>query len=154
MSFSQQATQQVKKNMKTFVPVRQQQKTAEQRKNDELYGKTVVAKGINKKADGSLMADCADWRNPQQTYTNSPLKKSHSDALYTPQYNAKDRKYINLESKVVLGDNVKDRISDKPEYNNNLTKATFGTIAHWSTLAAANKLNNKPQKVDTYKKRQ
>lgn len=58
------ATVQVKKNMKNYVPVRQQQKTAEQRKNDELYGKTVATKGANKKGDGSLMADCADWRNP------------------------------------------------------------------------------------------
>ena len=51
--------------MKSYVPVRSQQKTAEQRKNDELYGKTVVTKGTNKRQDGSLMADCADWRNPQ-----------------------------------------------------------------------------------------
>jgi len=53
----------------------------------------------------------------------------------------------------VLGDNVKERNSDKPEYDPTLTKATFGTSAHWSTLAAANKLNNKPQKVDPFKKR-
>jgi len=54
---------------------------------------------------------------------------------------------------VVLGDNIKERISDKPEYDNSLSKAKFGTIAHWSTLAAANKLNNKGNKVDTYKRR-
>jgi len=54
----------------------------------------------------------------------------------------------------VLGDNVKERNSDKPEYDPTLTKATFGTSAHWSTLAAANKLNNKPQHVDPFKKRQ
>ena len=55
---------------------------------------------------------------------------------------------------MVIGDNVHERISDKPEYNNNLSKAKFGSIAHWSTLAAANKLNNKQSNVDTYKKRQ
>jgi len=44
-SYSQMSTIQVKKNMKTFVPVLQQQKTAEQRKNEELYGKTVVVQG-------------------------------------------------------------------------------------------------------------
>ena len=49
---------------KTFVPVRSQ-KTAEQRKNDELYGKTVNMHGTGKRADGTLMADNADWRNPQ-----------------------------------------------------------------------------------------
>jgi hypothetical protein len=93
--------------MKTFVPVLQQQKTAEQRKNEELYGKTVVAQGNGRKADGTLMADNADWRNPQQTYMNSPLKKSNTDANLTQQLNAKDRKYINLESQVAIGDNMK-----------------------------------------------
>jgi len=44
--------------------VRQSIKTAEQRKNEELYGKTLNVHGAGKKADGSLMADCADWRNP------------------------------------------------------------------------------------------
>lgn len=85
---------------------------------------------------------------------NSPLKKSNTDAYLTPQLNAKDRKYINLESQVVLGDNVKIRASEKPEYNPNLGKAAFGTQADWSTQAASTKLNNKFGKVDTYKKRQ
>ena len=88
-----------------------------------------MVQGNGRKADGTLMADNADWRNPHQTYMNSPLKKSNTDA----QLNAKDRKYINLESQVVLGDNLKNRPADKPEYNPNLGKAAFGTQADWST---------------------
>ena len=49
--------------MKTFVPVRQQ-KTAEQRKQEELHGRSIKVYGAGKKGDGSLMADTADWRNP------------------------------------------------------------------------------------------
>lgn len=42
---------------------------------DEVYGKSVKVYGTGKRHDGSLMADSADWRNPQQQYTNSPVKK-------------------------------------------------------------------------------
>jgi len=77
--------------VKSFVPVRQQ-KTAEQRKIEEVYGKTALNSG--KRLDGTLMADCADWRNPHQHYTNSPVKKG----LQTATLNAKDRKFGNLES--------------------------------------------------------
>lgn len=65
--------------MKTFVPVRQQ-KTAEQRKQEEVYGKSAQVHGVNKRSDGTLMADNADWRNPHQTHTNSPIKKSATQA--------------------------------------------------------------------------
>ena len=50
-----------KVQVKSYVPVRSQ-KTADQRKNEEFHGKTINTNG--KKNDGSLMADCADWRNP------------------------------------------------------------------------------------------
>lgn len=49
---------------KAYIPVRQQ-KTAEQRKIEEVYGKAAVVYGTGSKGDGTLMADCADWRNPQ-----------------------------------------------------------------------------------------
>ena len=52
------------KKGKVWKPVRQQ-KTAEQRKNEELYGKSAVIHGTGKKKDGSLMVNNADWRNPQ-----------------------------------------------------------------------------------------
>lgn len=35
----------------------------------------MIVHGGGKKSDGTLMANNADWRNSQQTHTNSPLKK-------------------------------------------------------------------------------
>lgn len=131
--------------MKTFVPVRSQ-KTAEQRKQDEVYGKSVTVYGSNQRSDGTLMANCADWRNPHQTYTNSPVKKGVNS---TNNGNAKDRKFGNLESQVVLGDEEKGRLS----YNPNLGRATFGSDATWTAQAGTAKLNNNYTSVDTFKKR-
>lgn len=42
--------------------------TADERKMKELYGENAVR--ATKKGDGALMTSAADWRNPQQTYTN------------------------------------------------------------------------------------
>lgn len=39
------------------------EKTAEQRKNEELYGKTLTKHEGGKKGDGSLMGAGSDWRN-------------------------------------------------------------------------------------------
>lgn len=47
------------------------------------------------------MANNADWRNPHQTYTNSPTKFGNNG---TDKFNAKDRKFGNLESQVPLGE--------------------------------------------------
>ena len=52
------------KPAKEWKPVRQQ-KTAEQRKNEELHGRSTAMYGIGKKGDGALMASAADWRNLQ-----------------------------------------------------------------------------------------
>jgi hypothetical protein len=52
------------KKGKVWKPVRQQ-KTAEQRKNEEFYGKSANTYGTGKKKDGSLMVNNADWRNSQ-----------------------------------------------------------------------------------------
>ena len=54
----------VKKPAKKWAPVRKQ-KTAEQRKNEELYGRSAAIYGTGKKGDGTLMANGANWRNPQ-----------------------------------------------------------------------------------------
>ena len=51
-----------KKEAKQWKPVRAQ-KTAEQRKHEELHGRSAAIYGTGKKKDGSLMANCADWRN-------------------------------------------------------------------------------------------
>jgi hypothetical protein len=58
-----------KKEGKQWKPVRQE-KTAEQRKNEELHGRSAAVYGVGKKNDGSLMANNADWRNLQQTHVN------------------------------------------------------------------------------------
>ena len=42
--------------------------SADERKMKELYGENAVKS--TKKGDGALMTSVADWRNPQQTYTN------------------------------------------------------------------------------------
>ncbi len=54
----------LKKEHKKWAPVRQA-KTAEQRKNEELYGKTLHKHKAGSKADGTLMANGSDWRNLQ-----------------------------------------------------------------------------------------
>jgi hypothetical protein len=63
-----------KPQTKQWKPVRGE-KTAEQRKNEELYGLSAKKFGTGKKNDGSLMSNGADWKNLQQTHCNSPLKK-------------------------------------------------------------------------------
>jgi hypothetical protein len=66
--------------------------------------------------------------------------------------NAKDRKYGNLESNVVLGE---DSQKEKLQYNPNLGRATFGTDATWTAQAGTAKIVNAVQgKVNTFKKRQ
>lgn len=97
------------------------------------------------------MANSADWRNPHQTYTNSPTKATNKGG--PANFNAMDRKFGNLQSKVPLGEEVQKN-SDKLNYNPNAGKAAFGTSADWSHQAASAKLNNVYTKVDTYKKRQ
>ena len=46
--------------------------SADERKMKELYGENAVRSV--KKGDGALMTSAADWRNPQQTYTNAKDK--------------------------------------------------------------------------------
>lgn len=93
------------------------------------------------------MADCADWRNPSQTFTNSPLKKGLTTTVGN---NAKDRKFENLESNVQLGEEA----TDKHAYNPNLGRSNMGTDANWSAQAGRAKLDNNYSRVDTYQKRQ
>ena len=42
--------------------------SADERKMKELYGENAVKSA--QRGDGALMTSVADWRNPQQTYTN------------------------------------------------------------------------------------
>lgn len=84
------------KKGKVWQPVRQQ-KTAEQRKNEELYGKSAVVYGTGKKKDGSLMANGADWRNLQQTHTNAAVQ-SNARNEEEGTNNPRGKKFENLQS--------------------------------------------------------
>jgi hypothetical protein len=60
--------------------IREPPKTsADERKMKELYGENAVR--ASKKGDGALMTSVADWRNPQQSYTN---KKDEVDPSLGP----------------------------------------------------------------------
>ena len=63
-----------KKEVKKWKPVRQE-KTAEQRKNDELYGMSAKKHGVGPKKDGTLSCKGTDWRAPNQPMSNSPVKQ-------------------------------------------------------------------------------
>lgn len=52
-----------KPEVKKWAPVRKE-KTAEQRKNEELHGRSVTTYGVGSKKDGTLMTSGADWKNP------------------------------------------------------------------------------------------
>ena len=56
-----------KQQNKKWTPVLQE-KTAEQRKREEVYGKS-GAQGGGKRGDSALMSSVSDWRNPQQKHT-------------------------------------------------------------------------------------
>lgn len=60
--------------------IREPPKTsADERKMKELYGENAVK--ATRKGDGALMTSVADWRNPQQSYTN---KKDQVDPTLGP----------------------------------------------------------------------
>jgi hypothetical protein len=110
-----------KKPTKEWKPVRAQ-KTAEQRKHEELYGRSAAVYGTGKKNDGSLMANGADWRNLNQTHVNSPVKKRYQMGDTT-----KDKKYQNLQS------NILGATEGGPSYNAEADKAAFGSDANWTS---------------------
>lgn len=57
-----------------------------------------------------------------------------ANAVSATLLNAKDRKFENLESNVVLGDegDKKNNRGERPSYNSSLGRATFGTNASWT----------------------
>lgn len=93
-----------KKLEKKWAPVRQE-KTAEQRKNENLYGRSAQVYGTSKKGDGTLMSLTADWRQPGQGRTNSPLKQSGPEE----DKNAKEKKYDNLASNILSNEDPSNR---------------------------------------------
>ncbi|CDW87720.1 UNKNOWN [Stylonychia lemnae] len=135
-----------KKEGKQWKPVRQE-KTAEQRKNEELHGRSAATYGTGSKKDGTLMANNADWRNLQQTHVNaSSSQKGNQEG---PQTN-KDKKYDNLSSNIFC----QEEKDNQPTYDPTVEKAGFGTDANWTAQAGSAKIINKGYKQDPYKKKQ
>lgn len=134
-----------KKEAKSWKPVREQ-KTAEQRKLEELHGRSAVVHGAGKKKDGTLMANNADWRNLQQTHTNAASQKN---VELGASLNSKTMKFDNLKSNI-FGQEEKD---NQPSYDPNAERAGFGTDANWTAQAASAKIINKGYRQDPYKKK-
>mmetsp|Transcript_1676 Transcript_1676/g.1608 ORF Transcript_1676/g.1608 Transcript_1676/m.1608 type:complete len:151 (-) Transcript_1676:1142-1594(-) len=88
-----------KKDVKKWKPVRQE-KTADQRKNEELYGISAKKWGVGPKKDGTLTCKGSDWRATNQTHSNSPVKQQRNDL----NDNCKDKKYQNLQSNIFGAD--------------------------------------------------
>ena len=67
----------------------------------ELYGESAQKYGYNKagKRDGALMANGADWTNPQMESFNASPQKGGQKALD----NSKAKKYQQLQSSVFGG---------------------------------------------------
>ena len=82
---------------KTVAPRAQEKNTAEDLKNRELYGNSSY-KPTGKKGGGELMTSGADWRNPQQTYTNkkdpvfTSVGNSAANPGATPDIGRRNRK--------------------------------------------------------------
>jgi hypothetical protein len=55
------------KSQKKWTPILKE-KTAEDRKNAELYGKTTKKHPASKKGDSALMMAGSDWKNPSQKH--------------------------------------------------------------------------------------
>jgi hypothetical protein len=53
------------RSTKKWTPVLRESKTADQRKREELYGKTSTVVPPGKRGDSALMSSASDWRNPQ-----------------------------------------------------------------------------------------
>ena len=79
--------------------------------------------GTGKKGDGSLMANAADWRNMNQTYTNGQIKA----AIISAHGGCKDKKYQNLASNILSNEGKEQAL-----YNPEVEKAAFGTDANWT----------------------
>ena len=129
-------------NDKQWVPILSN-KTAEQRKNSELYGSTVSLYGTNKKKDGQLIAHGADWRNPTNAPFNAPENAKRD--FDSP---AKEKKHTHLQSSILSFEDPKSRPGlYSPE---KADKIMYGSMADWSTQAGTARVNNKSKRLDTY----
>ena len=60
---------------KKWTPVLKE-KTADQRKREELHGKTSQTHACGKKGDAALMSSASDWRNPTQKHTQGAERRN------------------------------------------------------------------------------
>lgn len=103
----------------------QKQKTAEQRKQEELYGNTVKKHQVGKKGDGTLMGAGADWRNLNQTHTNAKTRNQDSHSQ-----NAMEKKHKNLQSSILAHTEEKnEQMTFDPEQG----KAQYATVSGWAS---------------------
>jgi len=129
--------------------------SADERKMKELYGENAV-KSV-KKGDGALMTSVADWRNPQQTYTN---KKDEVNPSLGPsatnnvqRVSRKERKQKQLQSNVLThADDDLRGARDAAWDNSTAPRLAMGSNASWNAQAGFSKPAN-AGKVDAYQMR-
>ena len=122
---------------KKWTPVLKE-KTADQRKREELHGKTSQTHACGKKGDAALMSSASDWRNPTQKHTQGAERRNQEQGGCFSD--SKTKKHQNLESSNVFG-NAEAKFDKKNVPFDKLTNPTDKVINKGST------------KVDTYAKR-
>lgn len=129
--------------------------SADERKMKELYGDNAVKS--TKRGDGALMTSVADWRNPQQTYTN---QKDHVNPSLGPsavndvqRVSRKERKQRQLQSNVLThADDDVRAARDAAWDNSTAPRIAMGSNASWNAQAGFSKPAN-AGKVDAYQMR-
>lgn len=129
---------------KKWGPIRKE-KTAEQRKNEMLYGDSVRKHGVGKKKDGTLKSNGNDWMNPQQNQCNSPVKAKRDEQMTAT---SRDQKFANLES------NIFNEERDNRGYDKEVKKGEMEGGSNWVQSGSTKCVNKGSTKVDTYQKRQ
>lgn len=129
--------------------------SADERKMKELYGENAVKSAA--RGDGALMTSVADWRNPQQTYTN---KKDDVNPSLGPsatndvqRVSRKERKQKQLQSNVLThADDDMRAARDAAWDNSTAPRLAMGSNASWNAQAGFSKPAN-AGKVDAYQMR-
>lgn len=111
---------------------------------EEVYGRSAVTHGYNKKGDGTLMVQGSDWRNPQSNHTNSPTK----GGAKREAENSRDMKFQNLQSSILSNQDG----AGIPVYNKDIDKAAGSSNANWTSSQGQKLVNKGSTKIDTYKK--
>ena len=124
---------------------------------EELYGKSQTS--YNAKKDGAIMASGADWRNPQQTYTNKkdPVNSSIGNSAVNPDIQdigRKNRKANQLQSNILTHEDDDLRNERKGNFNDNGARLGMGSNASWSAQGGFSKPKNTGSKINTFQYKQ